>query len=293
MGSPSKVGKEVASADVLAVAAKLQAEGLARLDSNPASAHVALAQAFALELQYGVDGERLCRACASLCRALSRMAAPAPPVDAVAPLVKALDKAQDRLTGLANRVDPTIIHDHAQFLARELLGLARKLGGGCARGGAPPRVEALRAADRAYERLRLHAAAVGPLRLGGPGDLELTQQEICFQQGLLAQRIGTVLMRADDPAGSAAAHSVRESEAACFYLQRAARKLRLAGVAERDEAMRSLRQQLAVAETQALPSSPGGADPTQQGARPSEGGGGAGAAEAEAEAEEGAGCVVS
>ena len=50
-------------------AARLQQEGLSRLNTDTESALVALKQAFALECQfYSSDGERLCRSCAALCR---------------------------------------------------------------------------------------------------------------------------------------------------------------------------------------------------------------------------------
>ena len=57
----SHVGAHVDSAAVREVAGRLLEEGRSRLDSAPESALVALRQAFSLEQQFGVDGERLHR----------------------------------------------------------------------------------------------------------------------------------------------------------------------------------------------------------------------------------------
>ena len=74
--SNSKIGRDVNHDAVLEVATRLQAEGLARVDIDAEGALVALRQAFALERQFGNDGERLCRACAALCRGLARTPPP-------------------------------------------------------------------------------------------------------------------------------------------------------------------------------------------------------------------------
>ena len=87
----SHVGAHVDSAAVREVSGRLLEEGRSRLDSAPESALVALRQAFSLEQQFGVDGERLCCVCASICHALSRLAHPHAPLAAVEPLVAGLE----------------------------------------------------------------------------------------------------------------------------------------------------------------------------------------------------------
>ena len=127
MERTAHVGADVDAAAVLQVAERLLEEGRSRLESSPESALVALQQAFSLEQQFGTDGERLCRACSSVCHALSRIAHPQPPVAAVEPLVQGLetlDKMRARRDAGAAIV---VLDEHAQFLARELLGLARQL----------------------------------------------------------------------------------------------------------------------------------------------------------------------
>ena len=106
-----------------------------------------------------------------------------------------------------------------------------------------PRLDELRAADRAYERLAQMAAATGPLRLsGGSHELVITHQEILFQLAQMARQIGSTLLREN---------TARDTEAATFYYSRAVRKLRLAGIPEKDEHMRTLLQLVAQAEAQA------------------------------------------
>lgn len=61
MATRSHVGAQVDSAAVREVAGRLLEEGRSRLDTAPESALVALRQAFSLEQQFGVDGERLHR----------------------------------------------------------------------------------------------------------------------------------------------------------------------------------------------------------------------------------------
>lgn len=127
MERTSHVGADVDAAAVLQVAERLLEEGRSRLESSPESALVALQQAFSLEQQFGTDGERLCRACASVCHALSRISHPQPPVAAVEPLVQGLETL-DKMRGRRGAGAAIVVLDeHAQFLARELLGLARQL----------------------------------------------------------------------------------------------------------------------------------------------------------------------
>lgn len=131
-GHGSHVGGGVNSAAVLEVAARLLAEGLARLDADAASALGALRQAYALERQFGHDAERLCRACAAVCRGLARQASPAPPVEAVTVLLAALEtlEAREGASGGAGSADGGDATTARAFLASELLGLARRLAGG-------------------------------------------------------------------------------------------------------------------------------------------------------------------
>ena len=65
--------------------------------------------------------------------------------------------------------------------------------------------------------------------------------QLFFQLASTDQRIGTMLMRSG---------SAREQEAACFYFERAVRKLRQAGVTEKAERMTELRSLHAKAEAQ-------------------------------------------
>lgn len=127
MERTAHVGADVDAAAVLQVAERLLKEGRSRLDSSPESALVALQQAFSLEQQFGTDGERLCRACASVCHALSRIAHPQPPVAAVEPLVQALETLDKMRSQRDAGAAVVVLDEHAEFLARELLGLARQL----------------------------------------------------------------------------------------------------------------------------------------------------------------------
>lgn len=204
--SNTKIGRDVNHNAVLEVATRLQTEGLARLDIDADGALVALRQAFSLERQFGDDGERLCRACAALCRGLARAAAPSPPAEAVTVLLQALDtieersKAYQRNSTSAAAAARGVDEAAGEFLARELLGLAKRLGGvagsrpssptskpsspstptgassSFAAAMAPvPRLDELRAADRAFERL-VALAAIAPLPMGGANDLVITQR---------------------------------------------------------------------------------------------------------------------
>ena len=282
-GSSGRVGPDVEAEAVLQVASRLLSEGLARLETGPEAALVALRQSFQLERQFGgvEDGERLCRACAGLCRALAKLSSPAPPSEAVGVLLQALDtlEARKRRAG-KEQLSAGELAAH-EFLARELLGLARRLGGAAVGGGggggddggggswpsspgatptlasAPPslpsaiqplpRLDELRSADRAFERLAQMASSGGPLRLGSSGphgehELAVTHQELLFQLALTAKSIGSTLLREN---------TARDTEAATFYFSRAVRKLRLAGVSERDAHMKSLLQLVDEAEVQA------------------------------------------
>ena len=277
----TSVGRFVTSSAVLEVASKLQTEGLARLSLDAEGAVTALRQAFELERRFGEDGVRLCEACTALNRGLTRVAHPSPPAESVTVLLQALDTLDEREArfGSGRPIEvnsrlEAVAHD---FLARELLGLARRLGGGSLAGvtaatsqpsspkgtsslvrdpsgsGAnsprapataapppPPRLDELRAADRAYERLAQLAGAA-PLKLGGKMDLVVTQVELLFQLSQQARAIGTTLM---------ASNTARDTEAAVFYFSRALRKLRLAGMGERDPHTLALRQLHAQAEAQ-------------------------------------------
>ena len=310
-GSSGRVGPNVEAEAVLQVASRLLSEGLARLETGPDAALVALRQSFQLERQFGgtEDGERLCRACAGLCRALAKVSHPSPPSEAVPVILQALDtlEARKRRAG-KEQLGASELAAH-EFLARELLGLARRLGGaalaqachnphqqsaGCngacpnsaasspSKGGSgggtsrgsstpstptlratpatpvlgatpapisvhpPPRLDELRAADRAFERLAQMASTGGPLRLGlsggGEDELVITHQELLFQLALTAQTIGSTLMREQ---------TSRDTEAATFYYSRAVRKLRLAGISDREAHMRALLRLVAEAEAQA------------------------------------------
>jgi hypothetical protein len=224
----STVGAEVERGAVLDVAARLLSEGLGRLDVSADSALIALRQALTLERQFGDDDERLCRACAAVCRALARV--PGGLAEAVHPIMQSMDALDARAAATKYERDGSA--EHREFLTRELLGLARRLAG-----GEGARVDELRAADRAFERLAQLAAAA-PLALGADG-LTLSPAELHFQQARTAQRIGGTLM------GSSGA---REQEAAAFYLHRALRKLRLAGLGERDARVREVRGLIGAAE---------------------------------------------
>ena len=70
--TPSRTNA-LSAADALEVAARLLAEGLKNLDAAPESALVACGQALGLEVAHGDDDARLARACAAVCRALSRL----------------------------------------------------------------------------------------------------------------------------------------------------------------------------------------------------------------------------
>mmetsp|Transcript_19996 Transcript_19996/g.50867 ORF Transcript_19996/g.50867 Transcript_19996/m.50867 type:complete len:286 (-) Transcript_19996:396-1253(-) len=219
----SVVGREVGASAVLEVAERLQTEALTKLEVDPESALVGLRQAFALQLQYGTESERLCKACAALCRALARL--PSGPAEAVTPLLEALDTLDARAAASSAAASTSLSESpHRAFLIRELYGLSRRLSGPSASPNA--RLDELRAADRAYERLaQLARSTHDPLQISTASELVLTPEECYFQLASTAERIGVVLMRSSE---------LREREAACFYLQRAARKLRLAGVDERD-----------------------------------------------------------
>ena len=97
-GSSGRVGPNVEAEAVLQVASRLLSEGLARLETGPDAALVALRQSFQLERQFGgtEDGERLCRACAGLCRALAKVSHPSPPSEAVPVILQALDTLEAR-----------------------------------------------------------------------------------------------------------------------------------------------------------------------------------------------------
>ena len=196
-------------------------------------------QAFALERQYGYDGEQLCRASAALCRALARV--PSGPVEAVTPLLQALDALDARAIAAGEPHTPSG-SPHLGFLTRELYGLARKLS--CMtepHGGAHARLDDLRAADRAYERLAQLAKTHKPLRIGTQTELILTSEECFYQLAVAAERAGMVLMRSG---------LARDQEAACFFLQRAARKLKLAGIHDHDPRVVEVRSLLSTAEAQ-------------------------------------------
>ena len=200
---------------------------------------VALRQAFTLEKQYGEDGERLCKACAALCRALSRV--PSGPPEAVTPLLQALDTLDARAIAAGQPHAPND-SPHFIFLARELFGLARKLCGSTTPSGvSTARLDELRAADRAYERLAQLSKTHEPLRLSTATELSLTPEECFYQLANAAERAGVLLLRSS---------ASRDREAACFYLQRASRKLRLAGVGEKDAKVLEVATLLATAEQQ-------------------------------------------
>ena len=67
-------------------------------------------------------------------------------------------------------------------------------------------------------------------------------QELLFQLAQQAKAIGTALLTS---------HTARDTEAASFYFTRALRKLKIAGMADRDPHTLALRQLLADAEAQA------------------------------------------
>ena len=99
---------------MLQVASRLLSEGLARLETGPDAALVALRQSFQLERQFGgtEDGERLCRACAGLCRALAKVSHPSPPSEAVPVILQALDtlEARKRRAGKEARASELAAH---------------------------------------------------------------------------------------------------------------------------------------------------------------------------------------
>ncbi len=65
------------------MAARLLAEGVARLQERPESALVALKQAFVIERQIGEDAARLCAACLGTVQALESLRRPAVELSAV------------------------------------------------------------------------------------------------------------------------------------------------------------------------------------------------------------------
>ncbi|KAL1527359.1 hypothetical protein AB1Y20_016029 [Prymnesium parvum] len=248
------VGANVGTSAVLEVSTRLLHEGTARIGYDVDSALVALRQSFALECQYSKDdpdGSRVCRACASYCRALAKASNGEAPASAVPVLIQALDVLRERRA--AGIPAPAA----ESFIVRELLGLSNHLSGATAtsprhsRGEGFPtsvglhthmiQVDQLRAADRALERL-VEMASAQPIQLESPsgdphpGELVLTQQELLFKQARVAQRIGQAL---------AEGSSQRERDAATFYLHRAVRKLRLAGLTERDAPLQELLQCIA------------------------------------------------
>ena len=282
-----KVGREVGAAAVLEVSSKLLHEGMARIEVDLDSALVGLRHSFELECQYSndEDGGRLCRACSGFCRALARASGGVPPANAVPVLLEALDALA------ARRAAGKPAEAAEAFMVQELLGLANQLSGqalahqlsGQPMSGEQPgetaaspkgpeerrgKIERLRAADVAIQRL-VDVSAKRPIFVtsytphqpypSGAPVLELTQQELLVLQARTVQRIGTELL-----AGSAEEkRSQREQEAATFFLHRAGRKLRMAGLTERDEAMKALLSMIAAVEKaharaaeQALASSP-------------------------------------
>ena len=234
--TPSRTNA-LSAADALEVAARLLAEGLKNLDAAPESALVACGQALGLEVAHGDDDARLARACAAVCRALSRLQRAE---EATAPLVAALDALD------ARRAAGAAVDDECeQFLAWELLCLARRLAGtgAAADGGAgggeaspprPPTLESLRAADRGFERLAAFARR-RRLRLGGAvaaavqEQLHVSSQELLFQQAAALRATAALLVRRGGVGGGA---TPRDADAAAFHLHRAARKLALAGLPE-------------------------------------------------------------
>ena len=161
------VGAGIEAEAVREVAGRLLEEGRSRLETAPESALVALRQAFSLEQQFGVDGERLCCVCASVCHALSRIAQPYAPVAAVEPLVQGIETL-DEMKAKRDAGQPvTVLDGHSEFLARELLGLARQLSQPSGSKDGPkqlPTLEQLRAADKAYDVL-VAATRTAPLPL--------------------------------------------------------------------------------------------------------------------------------
>lgn len=232
------------------IALRLGREALSKLESDPLQATVGLRQALELERRFGTDGERLCKAASMLCRALAKV--PGGLIEAVSIEISAIDEIEQRTLaasaasngtqGAASPRKPGVLalsaeaEEHRDFLARELLGLARTLSGSA--DGRSARLDELRAADRAYERLA-QLTKEKPLRIGSTVGIVLTQEELFFQLADTAQRIGMSLLRLG---------SARDQEAACFYLQRAARKLRLAGLREGHARVREVRALIETAE---------------------------------------------
>ena len=243
----SHVGAHVDSAAVREVSGRLLEEGRSRLDSAPESALVALRQAFSLEQQFGVDGERLCCVCASICHALSRLAHPHAPLAAVEPLVAGLDALEEmKARRDAGAPQVVVLDGHSEFLARELLGLARQLARPTTEGAVrAATLDELRAADKAYDAL-VAATRSAPLSLSPGTSLTVTQTELLYQHAGVARQIGTAVGAESGP---------RERDAATFHLRRAARKLALAQVPANDEQMISLHHQIAASE-QARPTLP-------------------------------------
>jgi hypothetical protein len=178
--TPPKIGAEVGADTLLQVAARLREEGLKKLEEDPASALIAVRQAFQIQQQYGSHAGDLCAACAAVCRAQRRLAAPHAPAGAVDTICTALD-VLDAWHGRGQEVGVEI-----DFLWQELWGLSRQLSAPHPSGG--PSTESLRSADRCLERIAA-VAKHRPLRIDthgglGPreGELKLAPEEILFQQ---------------------------------------------------------------------------------------------------------------
>jgi len=161
-----------------------------------------------------------CCVCASICYALSRLAHPHAPLTAVEPLVAGLDALEEMKARRDAGVPIVVVLDgHTEFLARELLGLARQLAGPTTQGVArAATLEELRAADKAYDAL-VAATRAAPLPLSPGTSLTVTQQELLYQHAGVARQMGAAVGAESGP---------RERDAATFHLRRAARKLSLA-----------------------------------------------------------------
>ena len=245
----AKVGIDVSADAVLEVAARLRVEALKKVDDDPTAAMLATRQSFQLQQQYDHDAGELCAACAAVCRVQRRLAAPRAPAAAVDTLCSALDT----LDAWAARDGP-VAGAEVDFLWRELWGLSRSL---CAADqiGAPT-LEALRAADRCLERI----AAVGLRRpllietssLGDrDNEVRLTAEEILFQQADIAQRSADACITQSNSAP--AEMRQRDREAATFFLNRAVRKIKLAGATERDPVLRDIRARIEALEAAPVP----------------------------------------
>ena len=177
---PPGVGAEGGADTRLRVASRLREEGLKKLEDDPASALIAVRQAFQIQQQYGSHAGDLCAACAAVCRVQRRLSAPHAPASAVDTLCTALDVLD---AWRARGQDVTIETD---FLWRELWGLSRQLSAPHPSGG--PTTEALRCADRCLERIAVLAERQ-PLLIDTHGELgarerelRLAPEEILFQQ---------------------------------------------------------------------------------------------------------------